>query len=458
MNEILSRRRWLQIGSLGMTGLSLPVALAAGRSDSRRARAKACLLIYLDGGPSHIDLFDRKPDAPLEVRGPFSSIATSVDGTSVCEHLPNLARQMHHLVQVRSVRHEELVHDPAVYQTLTGYKHLSTAGGLKVEETDLPQMGCAFGRADAARVVLPRVVQIPQTMTMEKRILPGQNAGVLGPAWDAFPVEVTHAGETIAPSFDRPVDVSLERVSRRSSLLRQFDSHLSQLAETASTTQLDAYQQQALDIVSAPSIQTAFDVTLESPATHAAYGRHRHGQSVLLARRLLEAGSRFVTVYWGNEDQDWADGRGPRPANNPWDTHRNHFPLVRDSLLPRADQTFAALLSDMAERGLLDETLVVWMGEFGRTPKISRPWASRDHWPYAYTILMAGAGLPGGKVFGRTDRLAAFVEDDPVSPADVTATIFDTLGVSPSTLLSTADGRPHRLSEGRVVRELWGSL
>jgi hypothetical protein len=456
MLTVPPRRRFLQVGSLGLTGLSLASALRAeGVSATSRPRAKSCLLIYLDGGPSHIDLFDMKPEAPEEVRGSFQPIATTVAGTTVCEHMPLLSRQMHRLVQVRSVRHEELVHDPAVYQTLTGYKHVSTAGGLKVEDSDLPQMGCAFGRADRARVVLPRVVQIPQTMTMEKRVLPGQSGGILGPAWDPFSVEVTHAGETLAPSFERPVDVSLERVGRRSSLLRQYNQQLSHLTATASTSQLDVYQQQALEIVAAPSIQQAFDISRESPATHEAYGRHRHGQSVLLARRLIEAGSRFVTVYWGNEDQDWADGRGAKLANNPWDTHRNHFPLVKDSLLPRADQTLSALLADLANRGLLDETLVVWMGEFGRTPKVTRPWASRDHWPFAYTILMAGAGLPGGKVFGRTDSQAAYVEDDPVSPADVTATIFDALGVSPGTVVHTPDGRLHRLSEGRAVRELW---
>ena len=183
------------------------------------------------------------------------------------------------------------------------------------------------------------------------------------------------------------------------------------------------------------------------------YGRHRHGQAVLLARRLVEAGTRFVTVYWGNEEQDWADGRGKQLANNPWDTHRNHFPLTKDSLCPRADQTLSALIEDLAQRGLLESTLVVWMGDFGRTPTISKPWASRDHWPHAFTILLSGGGTRGGEIYGRTDKHAAEVVDLPVSPGDITATLFAALGLDPASTISTTAGKPHRLSTGRVVNE-----
>jgi arylsulfatase A-like enzyme len=168
---------------------------------------------------------------------------------------------------------------------------------------------------------------------------------------------------------------------------------------------------------------------------------------------LVEAGTRFVTVYWGSEDQDWADGRGLRSANNPWDTHRNHFPLTKDSLCPRADQAFSTLLEDLAERELLESTLVVWMGDFGRTPTISKPWASRDHWPHAFTILLAGAGVRAGSIYGTTDERAAEVIDGPVSPADLTATILHTLGIDPHLTISTASGAAHRLSPGHVIDE-----
>ena len=175
-----------------------------------------------------------------------------------------------------------------------------------------------------------------------------------------------------------------------------------------------------------------------------------------MARRLIEAGAKFVTVYWGHEDQDWADGRAPRPANNPWDTHRNHFPLLRDSLAPRTDQTFAALLDDMAQRRMLDDTLIVWMGDFGRTPRISRPWASRDHWPHANTVLLAGAGVRGGMIFGATDRHAAQVISDPVTPADLTATMLAVIGIAPTQSVPILNAEPHRLSEGRPLWNLFG--
>jgi hypothetical protein len=238
-------------------------------------------------------------------------------------------------------------------------------------------------------------------------------------------------------------------------LLRELNLELCRLQATAELSRFDVYQQQALDILSAPQVGAAFSLDREPADLRDRYGRNRHGQSVLLARRLIEAGSRFVTVYWGREDQDWADGRGPRPANNPWDTHRNHFPLVTESLLPRADRALAALLEDLQQRGLLDETLVVWMGDFGRTPRITKPWASRDHWPYAFSILMAGAGVRRGAVYGATDAQAAYVTADPITPADLTATIFDTLGVDHRALVRNQAGQPHRISTGRPVRELF---
>lgn len=454
-----TRRGVLRLGTVGLTGLTLAKSLSAAESESnssshRVARAKACLLIYLDGGPSHIDLFDLKPEAPAEIRGPYRPIATSVPGLTIGELLPRVAQQAHRLVQVRSVRHDEAVHDPAVYQMLTGYKHISSAGGLKVEPTDLPHIGGALLRADRTPAAMPKAIQLPEIMKMEARVLPGQNGGILGPSFDPFLVDVSMDGIVRKPQLRRADGVSTDRLRRRSELLRSFDASVPSRRQ-AVTERHDEYQQQALSILESSAVQQAFDIETESAATHEKYGRHRHGQSVLLARRLIEAGAKFVTVYWGHEDQDWADGRGSRPANNPWDTHRNHFPLLSQSLAPRADQTLAALLDDLAQRGLLDETLVVWMGDFGRTPRISKPWASRDHWPGANTILLAGAGLQGGTVFGATDRHAAEVTSDPVSPGDLTATMLYALGVDPQQLVVDASGQPHRLSPGQ---SLWPRL
>lgn len=453
---VLPRRQLLSVGSLG--ALSLPTLLQAcaakAEASTVLSKAKSCVLLYMDGGPSHIDLLDMKPQAPAEIRGPYAPIATSVPGILVSELMPRVAQQMHHLLQIRSVQHDQMVHDPAVYQMLTGYPHISSAGGLKVEATDLPHIGCAFSQADRVPTSLPRHIQLPDVMTMEARVLPGQNGGVLGPSSDPFAVNISPAGEITRPPFARQAEISLRRQAARADLLKHVGIE-HQVSRAANRERFDDFQRQAFDILSREAVDRAFDVHTESSATQDRFGRHRHGRSVLLARRLVEAGARFVTVYWGNEEQDWADGRGPKLANNPWDTHRNHFPLMQDSLLPRADQTLAAFIADLDERGLLDETLVVWMGDFGRTPRISKPWASRDHWPHAFTILMAGAGLRRGTVIGATDSQAAYVADSPVSPADVTATICAALGVDPAQNLLRADGLPHRISTGRVLSQLW---
>lgn len=428
-----------------------------GRKPVPWGRARSCIFIFLDGGPSHIDLFDRRPAAPADIRGPFGSIATTVPGLEICEHLPGMSRVMDRLLQVRSLRHTETVHDPAVYQMLTGYKHVSSAGGLKVESTDRPHWGAALAMSDSKRGALPKFIHTPGRMKMESRVLPGQNAGILPAAFDPLEVEVTPAGDVVPPDFARYAAEPPERLAERLRLLADFNYEATSFPGLAGVERLERFREQAAALANSSAARTAFDIERESSQVRDRYGRHRHGQSMLLARRLVEAGARLVTVYWGSEPQDWADGKGPRPANNPWDTHRNHFPLCRDSLLPRADQAYSALIEDLSARGLLDETLVIWTGEFGRTPRISRPWASRDHWPHAFTALLAGAGIRGGGVYGRTDRWAAEVEERPVAPADLMATLFATLGVSPHQSLIGRQGERHRLSEGRVNAEWFGS-
>lgn len=454
----LPRRDLLQFGVVALGGFPLAALAKADEvNPQRRARAKACILLYMDGGPSHLDLWDLKPDAPAEIRGPFQSIASSVPGIATSELLPLTAQQMHHLVQIRGLCHQETVHDPAVYQMLTGRKHISSAGNLQVEAADFPQIGTAFGCCDRAPAVMPKVIELPETMKMEARVLPGQNAGFLGGSFDPFRVEVTLDARLIKPDLALHREIAVSRLSRVGSLVARLNNQLGRVERTAELELFSDYQRQALALLGRPGVQAAFDIEREPAAVHERYGRNRHGQSVLLARRLVEAGARFVTVYWGKEPQDWADGKGDRLANNPWDTHRNHFPLVKDSLTPRADRALAALVDDLAQRGLLDETLVVWMGDFGRTPKIDKKYASRDHWPHAFTVVMAGAGLPGGTIDGRTDRHAARVEEHPVSPADLTATIFDSLGVDPRSEIRDARGVKYPVSTGRPLTRLWGA-
>jgi hypothetical protein len=454
MEPFLGRRQFLQLGTVALSGFWLPQVARGGTPWSGSARAQACILLYMDGGPSHIDLWDLKPAAPAEVRGPFRPIATSVPGINVSEHVPLTARQMHRLAQVRSVRHEETVHDPAVYQMLTGRKHSSSAGGLTVQPTDFPQLGTAFGKVDRAPAAMPKVIELPETMKMEGRILPGQNAGLLGATHDPFRIQVTAEAEVVPPDFGLRADTPPARLAGRAALLQQVDRKLSALEQRAGLDDFDRFQQQALALLSRPQVRAAFDLEREPAAVRERYGGNRHGQSVLLARRLVEAGARFVTVYWGRELQDWADGRGLRPANNPWDTHRNQFPLLQHELLPRADRALATLVDDLHQRGLLGETLVVWMGDFGRTPRIDSKFASRDHWPHANTVLFAGAGIPGGAVIGRTDRHAAEVTESPVAPADLAATIFHRLGVDPHGTIHDQQGRPHRLCEGQPIPAL----
>src|SRR6185437_9379170 len=294
----LDRRDFLRFGTVALGGLAWPDCLGAAPS-AGRGRARACILLYMDGGPSHLDLWDLKPDAPAEIRGPFRSIATSLPGVRVCEHLPHTARQMHRLTQVRSVRHTETVHDPAVYQMLTGRKHLSSAGNLTVQPNDFPQMGAAFGCVDRRPAVMPKVIEVPETMRMAARILPGQNAGFLGSTHDPFRIEVTREGQVIPPEFDLRKDVPPARLANRASLLQRVNDRLCELDRRAETVEFDRFQQQALELLARPQIRRAFDLEREPAPLRDHYGRNRHGQSVLLARRLVEAGARFVTVYWG---------------------------------------------------------------------------------------------------------------------------------------------------------------
>jgi len=451
----MDRRSLLSLGCFGLTSVSPARALQAAARPSRVPRARSVLLLYMDGGPSHIDMFDLKPHAPDQIRGPVSPIDSDVPGISVGEYLPRLAQQMHHVAQIRSVRHEDVPHDQAVYRMLTGYRHDIQAGGLRVSASDMPHMACAFGRTGSMANTMPKAIELPEPMRIDARILPGQNAGVLGARWNPFPVHLTRAGEVVPPNLGRIEQVTADRLGRRSALLGTLHSRLNHNSVPA-TSEFAALQDQVLRILQRPSIHEAFDLDQESAAVRDAYGRYRHGQSTLLARRLIEAGAGFVTVYWGKEMQDWGGDWKPLLANNPWDTHRNHFPLIRDSLVPRADQTLAALLADMSDRGLLEDTLVIWMGEFGRSPRISSLFSTpgREHWPHAFTILMAGAGISGGSVYGATDRNGAYVTEAPVSPADVTATVFDALGIQPQQSVPSRDST-HQLSTGRPLVELF---
>ncbi len=422
--------------------------------------------MYLDGGASHIDLLDLKPDAPAEIRGPYRPIATSAPGVEIGELLPNIARQMHRAVLVRSMRHTETVHDPAVYQMLTGYKHPSNAGGLKVEETDLPHMASAFERACAAGGPapggMPRSIELPETMHMQGRILPGQNAGILGAPFDPFRVPITPAGVVEAPPFARRADIGDARFDERTRLLRGLESPAVGPGRTGPDPAIvapgrwDLFRDQAFALLDRPDIARAFELDREPVALQDRYGHHRHGRSLLLARRLVGSGIAIRDGLLGSR----AAGHGERQGAGRSEQSLGHAPeslsTARAVALPPRGSIAGGLTGGPrpAESAGADARGVD--GRFRSHAAHLQTVGSRDHWPHAFSLLLAGGGLEGGRVVGRTDRTGSEVLDDAMSPADLTATIFERLGLDPRRSVPAARGGGHRLSQGRVPEGLRG--
>jgi hypothetical protein len=472
----ISRREWLRLGGLSAAGLGLADLLAhetraAMRSASPSAvpaRAKSCIIFFLEGGPSHIDLWDLKPDAPAEVRGEFQPIRTTVPGLHVCEHLPMLARQMHRLALVRSVTHSITDHNAGTYYSLTGRypvdgSRLITADG----PTNFPPYGAVLAKLKPTGKPLPAFVHIPEFMSNLGVDIAGQSAGFLGAPFDPF-----ISGDPSLPGYQVPgmtplKDVPLQRLSRRGALLKELDRSLGSLAEDPALERMDVFYRKAFTLLGSPEVRRAFDLSQEPMAVRERYGMDpgsdrsiearkfgglpHLGQCMLLARRLIEAGVRLVTITTG------------RRIDQSWDTHRDHFPLLKRSLCPIFDRAFSALLEDLAQRGLLSETLVAAMGEFGRTPRLGQVISNagaekngRDHWPYCYTVMFAGAGIPGGALHGASDRQGAYPSREPVTPQDLTATIYQVMGIGPETQVYDSQDRPHHLILGQPIQALVG--
>ena len=453
-----SRRDMLHVGSLAALGLglpNLPVASAetAGRP-SGRGRANACVLIYLFGGPSQLDTFDLKPDAPSHVRGEFRPIATNVAGIQICEHLPRLAGQADKYCLIRSMHHEHPRHGWGMYYMLTGRRHNRPDLDAPPTGDDFPGVGALVSRLKAGRTGIPTAVTLPRWNRFLD--LPndyaGEKAGFLGSAHDPWLVKGTGDGSTEG-SFEPeglalPIDVPVGRLSERRALLANVDRQIALWGEAGQA--YDAMHAQAYSLVSSSTIRRAFDLKQESGALRDRYGRHPFGQGLLLARRLVEAGTTFVQVNWHN---DGSDVKSPF-----WDTHKDNFNTLRQRLLPPADVGLSAFLEDMHARGLLVNTLVLVMGEFGRTPRIGQvvmnaatDASGRDHWPHAYTVLAAGAGIRGGTVHGASDDRAAYVRDDGVTPPDLHATVLHLLGIDRNAVISDRQGRPHSAGAGQPV-------
>jgi Protein of unknown function (DUF1501) len=399
--------------------------------------------MFMWGGPSQLDTWDPKPDAPGEIRGDFKPIRTRVPGVYISEHFPRLANLADRYAIIRSMTHGDPAHLSSVHHILTGrYAPKVNSDADPPSRKDSPHLGSVLAYLHPSRRVIPPFITMPWIVSHPAApggMAPGQNAGWLGQVYDPFVI----SGDPGAAAFQMPglrpsADVSLPRLEDRKTLLAQLDD----LKGTAvNCTQL---QLQALDLLGSVGLQRAFALEQEPAAVRDRYGRHIHGQCLLMARRLIEAGARLVEVNWHQDHQAF------------WDTHGNNFNRLKNQLMPPADQGFAALLEDLEQRGLLDDTLLVWVGEFGRAPRITRSSAGREHHPECYSAVVAGGGIRGGQIHGRSDRLAAYPAEEPVSPADLTATIYHALGVAPNLTLRNREGRPVALTEGSPVLPLFG--
>ncbi|MEX2188276.1 MAG: DUF1501 domain-containing protein [Pirellulales bacterium] len=441
-----SRREALRAGGLAVAGLSLPRLLAAERAASERGAsppADACIVILLNGGPSHLDMWDMKPAAPDGIRGEFKPIATSAPGIQFSEHLPKLAKQAHHTTLVRSMQHGvNDAHALAVYTALTGHDRGDANRIVGASAEDHPSAGSLLSRLrPPERNIVPYVALPYKTKEgASGPPQPGFFGGWLGQSYDPLWVlNDPNAKEFAVPELTLPFDVSPERLAARGGLLDAFNRRLGEAAADGMTR----FQHRAADLLTSEDTRRAFRVAEEPDAVREAYGRNIYGQSVLLARRLIEAGTRMVTVSWAPD------------ANATWDTHGGNFKKLKGTLLPQFDAACSTLLSDLDDRGLLRRTLVVVTGDFGRSPKINSNDGGRDHWNYCYTIMLAGGGLRSGYVHGASDSTGAFPATTPVSPGDIQATLYRQLGLDPHGTEYDSFGRPHRLvPAGEVVGDL----
>jgi hypothetical protein len=446
MSTGITRRHLLRVGGLGLLGLGLPDCLrSAGHAGRHKARAKAVIFLHQFGGPSHHDTLDMKPAAPEAVRGEFKPIATRVPGLQVCERLPRLARVMDKVTVVRSLRHTMKNHNSAGYYSLTGYAPPTDDQRLRDSRDLFPAYGSVVDKLAPARAGVPTFVAYPHVIR-DGSITPGQHASFLGKAHDPLLItEDPSAPDFRLPELSLPDNLSPERLANRREVLRLIDQQTDLLEHSAKARGIDAHYRRAMTMLLSPGIKRAFDLSSEPAAVRDRYGRTTYGQGCLLARRLVEAGAKFVNVYFSGRIGGCEGG---------WDTHgfngKPMYPILKNYLLPVTEQTLPTLLEDLDDRGLLDGTLVVWVGEFGRSPRINKI-AGRDHWPQCYSALLAGGGVQRGFVFGASDKLGAYPASDPVRPEDLSATMFHLLGIDPTTEVTDALNRPLPISPGTVL-------
>lgn len=442
MSVSLNRRSLLQVGSLGLLGINQAQLLRAEAESGRTPTAKSVILLFQFGGASHLDTFDMKPDAAAEIRGEFQAIESAVPGRPICEHLPKLAAMADQYSLVRSVHHKSSSHNPGAYVSLTGRESLVNIVTLNASAHDFPHPGSVVDYLDHTERDVPTSVALPTMIADGPFRTPGEFAGFLGREYDPIWVlKDPNAADFNVDELKLPDGVDVARINDREQTLEQLTA-LSRLADqTADVRGMSEYQARAVDLLTSEATRRAFNIHEESDETRDAYGRNQYGQSVLLARRLVEAGVRFVTVYYSR-------------SISGWDTHDDNFNKLKGSRLPQTDAALSSLFTDLKDRGLFDETLVYWTGDFGRTPKINDK-AGRDHWPPCGTVLMAGGGIQGGREYGASDATGAYPFEDPTTPGDITATIFHALGMDPETEIRDQLDRPMPISNGRPIHSLF---
>ena len=469
----VDRRTFLMAGGVGCLGGNLvSTGLGAGATSleavgsGRRKIAKSAIMIWLSGGASHIDTWDMKPDAPLEYRGEFQPVATSAPGIELCEHLPHLAKQAHHLSIVRSLgdfHRGTGDHHAGYYTNLTGHSPDPTFHRLLNARTpyptDWPSMASVVAMKRPPHPSLPNAITLPQKEGAPEYTRPGQFAARLGIEYDPLFVDGsrTQPLDFTVPALALQGQTTREQMASRRELLATIDRAQRLAEQSVALTDYQKHQQKAFSLLTSRETKSAFDIAAEPESIRQKYGSSITATSMLMARRLVEAGVPFVTIFWKADkelDTLCKSGGG-------WDTHGNNFNCLKDRLLPEFDKPYAALLDDLDQRGLLDETLVIVTSEMGRRPKIGDPrsggvsGAGRDHWTHAMSTLLAGGGIKGGQVYGSTDKLAEYPKDNPVGAEHIARTMFHSLGIDD---LSAKDreGRPfHLMEEGRILTELF---
>jgi Protein of unknown function (DUF1501) len=445
----IHRREFLQVGYSGLLGISLSSLLdqrAQASSPPQTRRPKSVIIVFLTGAASHLDTFDMKPDAPAEIRGEFRPTATRVPGLQVCEHLPRLASRSDKYAVVRSLSHRENNHLVATHHVLTGHQQPGAFFDKIASRDDWPSYASTLDHLRPRNDGLPTGVNLPTFLMEGPLIWPGQHAGFLGPRHDPWQITRDPGAADFGMDSLRPAaGIDATRLADRRALLQEVDVQQAQLARTAEARRLSDQQNLAFSILASGRVARAFRMDQEPAVVRDRYGRHPFGQSLLLARRLVQAGVPVVQANMG------------RVQN--WDTHGDNFGALRNRLLPPLDQGVSALLDDLEATGLLDDTLVMMLGEFGRTPRIFALGAGaipgRDHWAPCFFGVFAGAGVRGGQVIGRSDRIGAFPTTPPFSPDDIGATVYHVLGVPSATEVRDRQNRPVQLNRGEVMQSLW---